>query len=645
MKKMTWYLNRLKAMNMGEICWRFQQKNLQKQERRQYYKANLPVYEFELPDELKNLNAQVNRISINWNNESFSVFKEQNLFGVYSYSKYKRAWNAGFQTENVWPADQCSYDISISQREDIGDIRTNWELNRHYQFAGMAKSFYVTGDVNILKELKELFYDWNENNHFLYGVEWTSAMEIAIRVNSWIYTYCFLKKAFEKYNLENNKILEDISHGIIIMTDYIVKHRAKYSSANNHLIVEMYAVGMSGIFFDYKPWEKLAFNILTEELPRQNYADGVNKEMSLHYQSFVMEAYGLLMLEMKHNHIKIPKIWEEYLLHMSEFLCDCCGEYGETVVFGDNDEGKIWDLSGEHFDHYRYVLDLMGSVLSKRYSQMDNIHENLKWILKNDFQDSVLQKKCYYSPEVKCYKEGGYTLWRSKNNKVLMGIDHADLGFGSLAAHGHADALSFQMYIEGMPVFVDPGTYNYHVPKQTRDDFRATKNHNTICINGENQAEMLGPFLWGKRYLCQMPQIIVKDDGISIQLETRYAYTIHKRNVKLLMSKDLVIEIFDEVKSENNIKEIGQIFSLGPECKVIEDQIVVGKYLLEVESSGQMKYKRYEYSKKYNSKQYCKQVILEDKDVTTNLITIKTIIKMNKRNNYESFNDRTGEKR
>ena len=45
MKKITWYLNRLKAMNMGEICWRFQQKNLQKQERRKYYKENLPVAE------------------------------------------------------------------------------------------------------------------------------------------------------------------------------------------------------------------------------------------------------------------------------------------------------------------------------------------------------------------------------------------------------------------------------------------------------------------------------------------------------------------------------------------------------------------------------------------------------------------------
>ena len=589
MKKITWYLNRLKAMNMGEICWRFQQKNLQKQERRKYYKENLPVYEFELLDELKNLNAQVDRISINWNNEKFTVFKEQNLFGGYSYNKYKRAWDAGFQTENVWPTDQCSYDISISQREDIGDIRTNWELNRHYQFAGMAKSFYVTGDLSILEELQELFYDWNNKNHFLCGVEWTSAMEIAIRVNSWIYTYCFLNKAFEKYNLENNKILKDISRGIIVMADYIVKHRAKYSSANNHLIVEMYAVGMSGIFFDYKPWEKLAFNILTKELPRQNYADGVNKEMSLHYQSFVMEAYGLLMIEMKHNHIKIPQTWEEYLMHMSEFMCDCCGEYGETVVFGDNDEGKILDLSGEDFDHYRYVLDLMGSVLPKRYSKMENIHENLYWILSDDFQNSVLKKNCYYSPEVKCYREGGYTLWRSKNNKVLIGIDHADLGFGSLAAHGHADALSFQMFIEGMPVFVDPGTYNYHVPKMMRDDFRATKNHNTVCVDGANQAEILGPFLWGKRYECKEAEVQEQEEEIYFEAAIQNNGNTHKRKMRM-SDKDIIkIEICDDLELSKDTKKVEQIFMLGTECRWMEDACInIGNYMLNIKSTAQI---------------------------------------------------------
>ena len=457
----------------------------------------------------------------------------------------------------------------------------------------MAKSFYVTGDFSILEELQELFYDWNNKNHFLCGVEWTSAMEIAIRVNSWIYTYCFLNKAFEKYNLENNKILKDISRGIIVMADYIVKHRAKYSSANNHLIVEMYAVGMSGIFFDYKPWEKLAFNILTEELPRQNYADGVNKEMSLHYQSFVMEAYGLLMLEMKHNHIKIPQIWEEYLLHMSEFMCDCCGEYGETVVFGDNDEGKILDLSGEHFDHYRYVLDLMGSVLPKRYLKMENIHENLCWILEGDSQDSVLQKHCYYSPEVKCYKEGGYTLWRSKNNKVLIGIDHADLGFGSLAAHGHADALSFQMFIEGMPVFVDPGTYNYHVPKKMRDDLRATVNHNTVCVDGANQAEILGPFLWGKRYECKEAEVQENEEGVYFEATIQNNGNVHKRKMRISDRDIIKIEICDDLELSKDTKKVEQIFMLGTECRWLEDACInIGNHMLNIKSTAQIERKQ-----------------------------------------------------
>ncbi len=34
--------------------------------------------------------------------------------------------------------------------------------------------------------------------------------------------------------------------------------------------------------------------ILSEELPKQNYKDGVNKELSLHYQTFGMEAYGIV---------------------------------------------------------------------------------------------------------------------------------------------------------------------------------------------------------------------------------------------------------------------------------------------------------------------------------------------------------------
>ena len=87
---------------------------------------------------------------------------------------------------------------------------------------------------------------------------------------------------------------------------------------------------------------------------------------------------------------------------------------------------------------------------------------------------------------------------------MLIGIDHAALGFGSIAAHGHADALSFQLLVDGSPVVTDPGTYIYHCDLEHRNSFRKTINHSTVCVGGKDQSEMLGAFLWGRRAECTL---------------------------------------------------------------------------------------------------------------------------------------------
>ena len=501
MRDLKWVVNRARAMKPQEIFWRLGQKRLVNNEKETYFSTNQPVYEITLKSDYSNLHIDIEKLSINWDNKNWTAFSELDLFGVFDYQKYKDKWNAGFQTENIWPEDLYSPTINISQRVDIGDIRTNWELNRHFQFAALAKSYYCTRDEKYYSELKELFYDWNKHNLFLHGVEWTSAMEVAIRVNSWVYTYAFLKKAKCEEILLNN-----IEHGIFVMVDYILKHRARFSSANNHLIVEMYSVALVGIISGCSHWKNEALKILTEELPRQNYSDGVNKEMSIHYQSFVMEAYGLLWLLMLKNNIEIPEVWKRYLKAMSEFVADSTDDFGLTMEFGDSDEGKILDLCGSINNHYSYVLNLMGCLLDNWYTDFV-WHENLNWIV----PETLKNKKEKYVPGLVCSrKEGGYTFLRSKDRRVLIGIDHADLGFGSISAHGHADALSFQMFIDGKPIFVDSGTYNYHVTPEDRDYFRSTEAHNTVMIEGCEQSEMLGPFIWGKRAKSKL-NIVEKD--------------------------------------------------------------------------------------------------------------------------------------
>ncbi|MGU8778428.1 alginate lyase family protein [Clostridium perfringens] len=619
MKNVKWLINRLKSMSIREVNWRVQQKFLMVKEKKYIYSKHLSVIDYPLNHNYEKLKLSISRLPIHWDNKIFDIFTNLDLFNIFPYNKYKKQWNAGFQTNNIWPKDEYSYKIQISQREDIGDIRTNWELNRHFQFSALAKNYFLTNDEKYLTELKDLFYDWNFNNLFLHGVQWTSVMEIAIRVNSWIYMYAFLEKSFQLNEGRRDKeLLNKISNGILIMTDYIVEHRARFSSANNHLIIEMYAVGIAGIFYDYKPWKDLAINILTEELSKQNYVDGVNKEMSLHYQSFVMEAYGLLMVVMKHNNISIPKMWYEYLSNMSRFVCDCCGDYGETIVFGDNDEGKILDLFGRGFDYYRYSLDFMSCLLEKRYTELDCMHENLYWLFGVDAIEKSKQKEKYI-PELVCsYSEGGYTILRSKDRRILIGIDHAELGFGSIAAHGHADALSFQLFLNGTPVFVDPGTYNYHITKQDRDEFRLTKNHNTVCIDNKNQSEILGPFLWGMRCLCQLKSIDINKESVSVIAEAKYNNIEHVRVWNFDFEKTLKIK--DTFIDGENRQKI-QIFNINPLINIIEGNerkkfLIYNQNTIQIvpNNNSVIREKKFMYSQKYNLKEYGKSLFVENRN-------------------------------
>lgn len=608
MENIKWLINRLIAMNVPELVWRIQQKMLQKIEYKRYFVIHLPVTKIPIPVSLQNMTSDEDRIAINWNNTKYRLFEKLDIFGVYDYQYYKKKWNAGFQTENTWPTTDYSYNILISQRDDIGDIRTNWELNRHFQFVGLAKNYYVTGNQIYLNELKELFWDWNENNLFLHGVQWISAMEVAIRVVSWTYMYCFLEKGFKKQeNHRNQEFLDQVLHGIKVMANYIAMHRARFTSANNHLIIEMLGIGVAGILFNNTVWINQAIKTLTEELPRQNSMDGVNKEMSLHYQCIVMEAYGILWLQLKKNGIAIPDIWNNYLTHMSEFVADCCGDYSETVVFGDNDEGKNLDFGGEIYDYYRYVLQLMGIILNYKYTDTD-INENVYWLADDTELHKYICKRIYCSNVVRFYKEGGYVILRSKDHKVLIGFDFANLGFGSIAAHGHADALSIQVFYEGVPILVDSGTYNYHFPKTARENYRRTLAHNTIHIESKEQAEILGPFLWGKRYTIVLEDIEISDKKISIQAAINYNGIHQVRQISFDYYRKITVKDVVMDAARNRAQQIWNFIGLG-NIEVFNRTINTGHLLIRADS-GWISLREYNYSPAYCHMKVGKQGVI-----------------------------------
>lgn len=388
-------------------------------------------------------------------------------------------------------------------------------------------------------------------------------MEVAIRAVNWMVALAFCK---------DKKLAERLRTGVINMTDYLTRHYSRFSSANNHLLVEAAAIGLAGYAFGYRPWKELGMALLSKELLNQNYEDGVNKELSLHYQTFGMEAYCLMMRAMQAHDDKIPTAWYGMLSKQAEYVAHSLWNEQVPMEFGDDDEGKILDLQGGEWNYCSYILQFCSLLTGRRYHAFGSIHENIFWLFSNKAIEQIRSAVLYDNRASRCFEVGGNTFLRDTSGRILVGMDHAALGFGRIAAHGHADALSVQLMVDGMSVLADPGTYIYHCDLGMRNVFRKTINHNTLCLLNRagktiDQSQMLGPFLWGKRAQCML-EVCESDrwhDKI-VASHNGYHPIVHRRTVELKgkNSSSPWLQIEDELDKDGKWVVT---WLLGKQCK------------------------------------------------------------------------------
>jgi hypothetical protein len=92
------------------------------------------------------------------------------------------------------------------------------------------------------------------------------------------------------------------------------------------------------------------------------------------------------------------------------------------------------------------------------------------------------------------FESTGYAVLRQGD--VVLALDCGPPSPPFLPAHAHADALSFQLWVGGEPVVVDPGTRTYEAGPE-RNAFRGTRAHATVALDGGDQFEPWGAFRSG----------------------------------------------------------------------------------------------------------------------------------------------------
>jgi hypothetical protein len=78
----------------------------------------------------------------------------------------------------------------------VGDHKVIWKLNRHQHLILLGQAYTLTGVTDYASEISRQLESWIEANPFQEGINWTSALEVAIRAPSWI---CVLHLAGESW--------------------------------------------------------------------------------------------------------------------------------------------------------------------------------------------------------------------------------------------------------------------------------------------------------------------------------------------------------------------------------------------------------------------------------------------------------------
>ncbi|MDI1311040.1 alginate lyase family protein [Prosthecobacter sp.] len=373
------------------------------------------------------------------------------------------------------------------------DARTIWEINRWSEMTRMAMHSALNDEVHAIRVSQLWLEDWCDRNPPGHGINWTSPLEAGLRLMN----FCWFDALVRGCNDPELARRQDELTARIVPPHawWIWQRRSFGSSANNHLIGELSALLMA-----ISRWPALArmihptqhlVKLLEREILQQFAPDGGNKEQALHYHLFAWEmcwhagtAVGGFKAEVS-----------ELLTKAAQYCVDVV-ETPECWDFGDSDDAQVLPLP---LKRTNAAAEFRGWLLNRADGAA------LRFWLGEPPQGIKEATRSKWLT----HEQSGLAIWRDA--RWTARADASPLGLGSMAAHGHLDALHVSLWFEQHALIIDPGTGAYYGNPELRARLASWEAHNgPVPVTGRSTPQRMGAFLWAKHH--GKPDLEISDD-------------------------------------------------------------------------------------------------------------------------------------
>jgi hypothetical protein len=182
-------------------------------------------------------------------------------------------------------------------------------------------------------------------------------------------------------------------------------------------------------------------------------------------------------------------------------------------------------------------------------------HEVAAWWLGTDALSMVPAPAALRDSRI--FPDGGTAVMVSGD--VQLVVKAGPFGEGS-GGHSHSDVLSLTARAGGREILIDPGTYTYVADPAERNRFRGSGAHNTVRIDGRDQAVPGGPFRWNDKPAVSVRQWATGPDRDSLDASCAYAVFTHRRRIAFV--KPAMVIVLDTISGPPGDHRLEQFWHL-----------------------------------------------------------------------------------
>jgi hypothetical protein len=375
--------------------------------------------------------------------------------------------------QHIYNFDGKKYDLGAnvdwaSNQRNEGEAATvewNAALNRHFFFTDLAAAYEATGEEKYATELVNLMMDWIKDSPVLvstsgnspYHYAWETLNTACRAGDTWI-------EAIWRTADSPAWTPDALCNAFKSLAEH-ARHLVEWPSRGNWLTAESKAVYIVGMllpeFKEAADWRKTGMARLYWQMGAEVYPDGLENELALGYNLWVLRNYSDIMdlALLNGRREEVPGDYQSLLERMYNYLLYATAPDGRVPGLNDSGNSNPAGYLTTAFGYFPARLDFQWGATGGKQGQRP-------------------AQTSYAFPY-----SGHYIMrsgWDSDSNYMLF--DAGTWGSG----HQHEDKLTIIMHALGREWIPDGGTHMYDKSRWRRYVL-STRGHNTARVDGQDQ--------------------------------------------------------------------------------------------------------------------------------------------------------------